>query len=174
MQELLSLNPNAKLTYTRRKSMQAKSDSVFEYWLDFLGAKSPPLPNEEVLEEYQRLAPTHHLFLSMIEKSQTAPAPVHADQVEEVAAPVYEEVIQNLITLWAETAVSHATARNVSDPPGFVATVAGIEGAWGFGQTRKEAIVELKSVLEDWADLKLQDRDEDIPSMEGIHLVIKR
>ena len=63
---------------------------------------------------------------------------------------------------------------DIRDPAGFVATVAGIEGAWGFGDSSEEALEELESVLIDWASLKLEDGDDDIPSMEGVHLVIAR
>ena len=72
---------------------------------------------------------------------------------------------------WAKVAVSHAVVRTINDPAGVVATVAGIDGAWGFGQSEDEALEDLRSVLVDWATLKLEDGDDDIPSMEGVHLV---
>ena len=72
---------------------------------------------------------------------------------------------------WAKVAVSHAIVRAISDPSGFIATVTGIDGAWGFGQSEDEALEDLRSVLVDWASLKLQDGDDDIPSMEGVYLV---
>lgn len=64
----------------------------------------------------------------------------------------------------------------MNDPEGLVATVAGIDGAWGFGNSNssEEALEDLQSVLIDWATLKLEDGDEDIPSMEGLHLVVVR
>ena len=64
--------------------------------------------------------------------------------------------------------------RPIDDPAGHVATVAGIEGAWGFGDTEEGALDELRSVLLGWASLKLEDGDDDIPSMEGVHLVVNR
>ena len=70
---------------------------------------------------------------------------------------------ERLVEGWAEAAISHATVRTINDPAGLVATVAGIDGAWGFGQSEDEALDDLKSVLVDWASLKLQDGD-DIPS----------
>ena len=83
-------------------------------------------------------------------------------------------VLNRLLSQWAEVAVSHAVVREIDDPQGLIATVAGIEGAWGFGATPEEALAELRPVLIDWARLKLEDGDEDIPSMEGVHLVIDR
>lgn len=79
-----------------------------------------------------------------------------------------------LIEKWAEIAVSHATVRGINDPAGMVARVVGIKGALGFGHSEKEALDELKSVLIDWVTLKLDDGDDDIPSMEGVHLVTDR
>ena len=76
-----------------------------------------------------------------------------------------------MIERWAELAVSHAIVRAVNDPTGHIATVAGIDGAWGFGQSEEEALDDLRSVLVDWASLELEDGDDDIPSMEGVHLV---
>ena len=70
---------------------------------------------------------------------------------------------ERLVEGWAEEAVSHATVRTINDPAGLVATVAGIDGAWGFGQSEDQALDDLRSVLVDWASLKLQDGDDDIP-----------
>ncbi len=78
---------------------------------------------------------------------------------------------ERLVERWAEAAVSHATVRTINDPAGLLATVAGIDGAWGFGQSEDEALEDLRSVLVDWASLKLEDGDDDIPAMEGVHLV---
>ncbi len=93
---------------------------------------------------------------------------------EDDPAPNRGAALMRLVGLWAEVAVAHATVRAIRDPAGFVATVAGIEGAWGFGDSSEEALEELESVLIDWASLKLEDGDDDIPSMEGVHLVIAR
>ena len=79
--------------------------------------------------------------------------------------------LERLIECWAEVAVSHAIVRTIDDPAGLIATVAGIDGAWGFGESEAGALDDLRSVLVDWASLKLEDGDDDIPSMEGIHLV---
>ena len=85
-----------------------------------------------------------------------------------------EDATQKLIEQWAEIAVSHATVRVINDPVGMIARVVGIKGALGFGHSEKEALDELKSVLIDWATLKLDDGDDDIPSMEGVHLITDR
>lgn len=86
----------------------------------------------------------------------------------------YGSVLENLLSQWARAAVSHAIVRKIEDPSGLIATVVGIKGAWGFGASSEEALAELRSVLIDWARLKLEDGDDDIPSMDGVHLVVDR
>jgi len=78
----------------------------------------------------------------------------------------------DLIVSWAEATLFHAVVRRIDDPDGFVATVVGIDGVWGFGDSAHEALQDLKSVLIDWANLKLKDRDDDIPNMRQPHLVL--
>lgn len=82
--------------------------------------------------------------------------------------------LDRLVATWAEVAVSHAMVRSIDDPSGHIATVAGVKGAWGLGDSEEAALDELRSVLIGWACLKLEDGDDDIPSMEGVHLVIER
>lgn len=85
-----------------------------------------------------------------------------------------EDATYTLIEQWAEIAVSRAMVRGINHPAGMIAKVVGIKGALGFGHSEKEALNELKSVLIDWVTLKLDDGDDDIPSMEGVHLVTDR
>ena len=80
--------------------------------------------------------------------------------------------LRTSIARWAEVAVSHAVTRRIEDPPGLVATVEGVEGAWGLGQTNDEALEDLESVLRDWAAMKLRDGDQDIPHIKGVHPVL--
>lgn len=88
--------------------------------------------------------------------------------------PSYEEALQRLIARWAEIALFHAMVRDVDDPVGVVASVAGIKGPRGFGHSPDEALEALNSALIDWADTKLKNGDDDIPSMGGVRLVIDR
>ena len=84
------------------------------------------------------------------------------------------EISSSSIQRWSEIASSQAVLRDIDDPPGFVATVSGVKGAWGFGESKQAAIDELRSVLVGWVTLKLEDGDDDIPSMEGVKLVTGR
>lgn len=86
----------------------------------------------------------------------------------------HQDVMQCLVKQWAAIAVRHAMTEPIEDPDGMVATIAWISGPWAFGQTAREALSELESVLIDWATMKLEDGDRDIPDMEGVCLVVDR
>jgi len=92
----------------------------------------------------------------------------------ECESPETLEETESSIQQWAEIAASQAILSDMDDPSGFVATVNGIKGAWGFGESKQAAIDELRSVLIGWVTLKLEDGDDDIPSMEGVQLVTGR
>ena len=81
------------------------------------------------------------------------------------------EEIGSSIQEWAEIAITHAVLSDIDDPPGFIATVNGAKGAWGFGDSKQAAIDDLRSVLIGWVTLKLEDGDDDILNMEGVQLV---
>lgn len=86
--------------------------------------------------------------------------------VENVFNPSVEELVKG----WIRIAMFHAVCRPTQDPVGFIASIVGVEGAWGFGETRDDALQELESVLTDWVDLKMGSGDNDIPKMEHINL----
>ena len=90
----------------------------------------------------------------------------------DMTTTTHKDVTEDLVNQWAKIAVSHARTEFINDPVGVVATVAGLKGPWGFGHTPEEALNELESVLVDWVTMKLEDGDNDIPDMEGVHLVV--
>lgn len=72
--------------------------------------------------------------------------------------------------MWAEAALRQATLRDIDDPAGVVATVAGLDGVWAHGADARAAKAELLDVLIDWAALKIEHGDDDIPSIGGVSL----
>jgi hypothetical protein len=82
------------------------------------------------------------------------------------------DVLDRIIDRWVELAMRHSRVRKLSGT--WVADVAGVDGAWIDGRTKKEAIGELPEVLREWVVMKLEDGDQDIPPMEGVKLVIDR
>ena len=101
------------------------------------------------------------------------PDPVFAiasSPVDEVELPTVGSPQERLIDQWVAIACYHARVRQVDDL--YVADVAGIEGAWADGETPAQALTTLGEVLTDWVNLKLDHGDKNIPSMEGVKLVI--
>ena len=99
---------------------------------------------------------------------------VFPDENADPEARTSWDVFRDFVDLWAEIAVRHAHSRDVTDPDGVTATVAGIDGPRGFGTSNSEALDDLRSALTGWALRKLEEGDDDIPSMEGLHLGIPR
>ena len=76
--------------------------------------------------------------------------------------------VQGRVEAWIAAALTHARMEPITDPAGFIAEVPAACGAWGFGETPDEAIVDLQAGLEGWLKLKVEDGDDDIPAMGGI------
>jgi len=74
------------------------------------------------------------------------------------------------VVIWAEAAAKRASLREIEDPVGVVATVAGLDGVWAHGADARAARAELLEVLIDWAALKFEHGDDDIPSIDGVSL----
>ncbi len=81
---------------------------------------------------------------------------------------------RKLVETWAEAAAEHASLREINDSDGVVATVAGLEGVWAQGSDARAAKAELLEVLIDWAALKIEHGDDDIPSIDGVSLYATR
>ena len=75
---------------------------------------------------------------------------------------------------WAEAAAKHAKLREIDESAGVVATVAGLDGVWAQGADARAAKTELVEVLIDWAALKMEHGDDDIPSIDGVSLYATR
>ena len=161
MPQVLSLDPKAVVNRTPPEPDQSEGGSQRYRWE---GTRSL-----RILDSWlESLSDTDDVGSVNLDRTEDS------SDVEEAPPPVHSAALQNLIARWAAVAVSHATCLSIDDPPGLIATVVGVEGAWGFGGTRGEALEDLHSVLTDWATLKLRDNDNDIPSMEGVHLVVRR
>ncbi len=52
----------------------------------------------------------------------------------------------------------------------WAATIPAFDGVWSDGSTIEEAESALRSVLEGWLLLKIEDNDGDIPEIDGINL----
>jgi len=78
------------------------------------------------------------------------------------------------IEAWAVAALEHVDLQDIDDPAGVVATVDGLQGVWAHGADVPAAKQELFEVLIDWAALKIEHGDDDIPSIDGVSLYVAR
>lgn len=118
---------------------------------------------------HRRISETTHVDRSISSDNDPEHTSSSSSELESYS---YSDALQRLVEQWADIAISHAIVRDIEDPDGLIARVVGIKGAWGFGQSADEALAELRTALIDWASIKLEDGDDDIPSMEGVHLVL--
>ena len=79
------------------------------------------------------------------------------------------DVSMALVEMYARLAVRNATMRQLENNEYF-AEVGDMPGVWASGATEADALKELKEVVEDWARLKIQDGDKDLPIVGGINL----
>lgn len=159
MQKHLSRNRKSEMTLAHRK------------WRPLLSSLESDFVSDHT-EKEERTFWAHDAEQNPIYTSQADQAPLPDDGSDRV--PDRATVLEKLIVRWTKAAVSHAIVRSIDDPDEVVATVVGIDGAWGFGDSDEEALRDLRSVLIDWASMKLKDGDDDIPSMEGLRLVVDR
>lgn len=73
-----------------------------------------------------------------------------------------------MLTAYGERAGRHSIAREV-DPGVWVASVAGLDGAYGEGASAAEAAADLPGAIIGWASVKLR-LGQYIPVMDGLDL----
>lgn len=94
--------------------------------------------------------------------------PVGAVLAPERAPVAAQQGGDTAIAEWVDAAMARASVHGVDEDGGVAATVAGVEGALGYGFTEEEALGSLKAGLEAWAGFKLDMGDGDIPTIDGI------
>ncbi len=88
---------------------------------------------------------------------------------DEVSAETVEGLPIKLVEAYAAIAVRHARVREV-DPGVWVATVAGLDGAWAEGDSFQGAEMALHEAIIGWVAVKRRVGAADIPAIEGIDL----
>ena len=79
------------------------------------------------------------------------------------------DVSVSMIDLYAKLAVRDASVKQLENGEYF-AEIEDMPGVWASGATEEGAFKELKEVVEDWAHLKIEDGDKDLPIVGGINL----
>lgn len=75
-------------------------------------------------------------------------------------------VSEQQIDDWAAAAWHRTTVEHIDDPEGFVAECEAAPGSLAFGRTAQEARDEMRTVLLDWARLRV-DRGYGLPHTSG-------
>lgn len=117
------------------------------------------------------LSTEYPLDRNIQETSETARRP------EDAASPIFErvntilgyDVSVALIDMYARMAVRDASVRQLENGEHF-AEIESMPGVWASAASGVDALRELKEVVEDWAHLKIQDGDKDLPKIGGINL----
>ena len=74
----------------------------------------------------------------------------------------------SLLVQWSDAAMCHAMVSTIG-PEEFVAALAGLQGALGYGSSGQEALDSLRSALADWVHVQLEHGGDDIPVMGGVN-----
>ena len=74
-----------------------------------------------------------------------------------------------LVETYADIATRHALVKEI-DSGHWFASIVGLEGVWGDGDSPDEALVDLRESVVDWIAVKRRVGATDIPTMEGIDL----
>jgi predicted RNase H-like HicB family nuclease len=73
----------------------------------------------------------------------------------------YPGVPDALVREYAKAARERAAVKRYTQDGTYFASVPGCQGVWATGGTQEEALAEVESVVFDWTQLKLKDRDDD-------------
>jgi predicted RNase H-like HicB family nuclease len=84
------------------------------------------------------------------------------------SADMVEDLPRLLVDAYARRAVTHAVLQQV-DPGVLVASVAGLEGAYGEGGTPAEALDDLLAAVTGWVAVKRR-HGQHIPPLDGLDL----
>jgi predicted RNase H-like HicB family nuclease len=96
--------------------------------------------------------------------------PVAVEQIHDgVVSGDIEGLPRALVDAYVDIAVGHAQVVE-ADPGVWVATVAGLDGAYGDGDSMNAAIADLREAIVGWVAVKRRIGATDIPPMEGIDL----
>jgi predicted RNase H-like HicB family nuclease len=89
--------------------------------------------------------------------------------IERVNAILGYDVSVVLVKRYAKSAVRYAQVKWLDSGEVF-AEIQGFQGVWAKGDTEADALKELEEVVEDWVSLKIEDKDGDLPIVDGIDL----
>jgi predicted RNase H-like HicB family nuclease len=107
-----------------------------------------------------------------LDRSELLPETISDDLLREISSEVaqFPQLPMQIIRKYAEIAAwRHGTLERLPEG-GWFATTPDFEGVWASESTRKQTLQALEDALVDWAILKIQHGDKDLPVLEEIDL----
>ncbi len=111
----------------------------------------------------------------LFDRSRVCPVDAHKDAKRTweteggpEGATLRDRIYQKILSNWVDAAMRHHSVKEIA-PGEFVATVAWIQGAIGYGGSEADTVDSLRYGLADWLHLKLVDGDDDIPVLGGLN-----
>ncbi len=115
--------------------------------------------------------PERHTYRPEPLRSRRRPEPLLNERVRRSIADIESltRLPMQLIEKYAALAVRHAVLKQVEDGEWF-ATIPNFRGVWAKDATEEKTLEALREVVVDWAVLKVQHEDRDLPELEEINL----
>jgi predicted RNase H-like HicB family nuclease len=127
----------------------------------------------EAYHQHRRAAEWHGVEWRQLTTSGDSPelfsfAPVDDDASADGPAELIEGIPLSLVDAYAERAVLHARVREV-DTGVWIASVVGLEGAYGDGESEADATADLREAVVGWVAVRRR-LGLQIPELEGLDL----
>jgi predicted RNase H-like HicB family nuclease len=120
---------------------------------------------EQVIDRTDSLDITH-------DRSEQLPETISDNLLSEIASQVeqFPQLPMQIIRQYAERAAwRHGALKRLPDG-GWFATIPDFEGVWASETSRQQTLEALEEVVLDWAIMKIQHKDKDLPDLEEIDL----
>jgi predicted RNase H-like HicB family nuclease len=76
-----------------------------------------------------------------------------------------------MLTEYIAAAMKRAQYKIIEDDGTFFGEIPGFPGVWSNADTLEQCRTQLQEVLEGWLVLKLRDRDDDLPVIDGLNIL---
>lgn len=107
-----------------------------------------------------------------LDRSEPLPGSISDEHMRQINSEVgrFPRLPMQIIEKYAEIAAwRHGVLKRLPDGEWF-AVVPGFEGVWASESSREQTLEALEEVVLDWAILKIQHKDRDLPVVEEIDL----
>jgi hypothetical protein len=109
---------------------------------------------------------------SRLDWSEGVPENISDELLQQIGSEIqqFPQLPMQIIRKYAELAAwGHGSLKRLPDG-GWSAAIPGFEGVWASESTKEETLEALNDTVLDWAILKIQHKDKDLPILEEIDL----